>query len=156
MDKYIPEKINWELPEYEHREKTNDWYWALGVIVLCGSVAAIIYHNYLFVGVLVIGGILMGYFAGEQPEMISYEINKDGFRLKNHTYPYKKIKSFFVGTESAPMLFIKLNRPFLPVIHVPIEQNLADLIRAKLLALNVAEEEMKVHASEHIMERIGF
>lgn len=144
------------MPEYEHREKTNDWYWALGVVVVCGSIASIIYENYLFAGVLVLSGILMGHFASQRPEMISYEVNNKGFKLKNHTYPYKKIKSFFVGGEKDLYLFIKLDRPFLPMIYMPIEKHLGEMIRAKFLSQGVTEEEMKEHPSEKIMEMIGF
>ncbi|MBP6866029.1 MAG: hypothetical protein KBC12_00595 [Candidatus Pacebacteria bacterium] len=156
MPNIIPENINWTLPEYEHREKTNDWYWALAVVIICGSIASIIYENYLFAALLVIAGILMGHFASQPPEMINFEVNNKGFKLKAHTYPYKKIKSFFVGGEKDLYLFIKIDRLFLPIIYVPIEKHLAEMIRAKLLSQNVVEEEMKEHPSEKIMEIIGF
>ncbi len=156
MPNIIPENINWTLPEYEHREKTNDWYWALGVVVVCGSIASVMYENYLFAALLVIGGIMMGYFASQTPEMIDYEVNNKGFKLKDHTYPYKKIKSFFVGGEKNLYLFIKIDRIFLPVIYVPIEKHLAEMIREKFLSQNVVEEEMKEHPSEKMMEMIGF
>ncbi|MFM7089033.1 MAG: hypothetical protein ACKOW9_05920 [Candidatus Paceibacterota bacterium] len=156
MTNPIPENINWTLPEHEHREKTNDWYWALGVIVVCGSIAAIMYENYLFAGVLVLSGILMGHFGSTPPETVSYEINSKGFKLKHHTYPYKKIKSFFVGGETAPFLFMKIDRPFMPIIYVPIEKHLSEMIRGKFLSFGIPEEEMKEHPSEKLMDMIGF
>ncbi len=152
----IPENINWTLPEHEYREKTNDWYWALGIIVVAGSISSFVYDNFLFSGVIIIGGILMGYFANKKPDMISYEVNHRGFKLKNHTYPYKKIKSFYIGGEKKSFLFIKIDRPFLPVVYVPIEPHLSEMIRGKFLSNEIKEEEMKEHVSDKIMDAIGF
>ena len=45
--------ISWEVPAYEHRPKTSDWYWALGIIAVSGSVAAFFLGNFLF-GVLIL------------------------------------------------------------------------------------------------------
>lgn len=152
----IPENINWTLPEREHREKTNDWYWALAVVVVAGSVASFMYANYLFAGVLVLGGILMGYFASTPPEVVDYEVNNRGFKIKNHTYPYKKIKAFFVGGEKNPFVFIKIDRPFIPMIYVPTEKHLTEMIRAKFMSFNIPEEEMKEYPSEKVMDMLGF
>lgn len=35
-------KIEWSALEYEDKERGSDWYFALGIIVVAGSVASII------------------------------------------------------------------------------------------------------------------
>ena len=150
------EKIEWSALEYEEKERSVDWFWALGIIVVAGSVASLIYGNYFFAILLILSGILLGFFAIKKPEMVSYELNKKGLKIKTRLFPYESIKSFFVQTAPKSMLFVKSSRMFMPILSIPIEDNLAEDIRSLLLSNNVQEEEMKEGPSERIMERLGF
>jgi len=157
------EKIEWSALEYEEKERNNDWFWALGVIVVAGSITSIIFSNYFFAILLLLGGGLLAYFAIKKPETFFYELNDKGFKTKSRLYPYENIKSFWVQKESfenekvlKPTLFVKSKRLVMPILSVPIENALGEKIKAKMLASNVIEEEMKEHPSEHIMESLGF
>jgi len=150
------EKIEWSALEYEEKERSVDWFWALGIIVVAGSIASLIYGNYFFAILLILSGILLGFFAIKKPEMVSYELNKKGLKIKTRLFPYESMKSFFVQTTPKPMLFVKSSRMFMPILSMPIEDNLAEDIRSLLLSNNVQEEEMKEGPSERIMERLGF
>jgi hypothetical protein len=162
------ESLKWSQLEYEEKERSSDWFWALGVIVIASSLASIIYGNYFFGILLVISGALLWYFAKRKPEMVSFELNEKGLKIRNHLYPYENIKSFWVQiyqqqtdkqgsvTELQPKLFIKSERFFMPIISMPIEDNLTEDIHFIMTTNNVPEEEMKEHASEKIMESLGF
>ena len=150
------EKIEWSALEYEEKERSVDWFWALGIIVVAGSITSLIYGNYFFAMLLILSGILLGFFAIKKPEMVSYELNKKGLKIKTRLFPYESMKSFFVQTTPKPMLFVKSSRMFMPILSMPIEDNLAEDIRSLLLSNNVQEEEMKEGPSERIMERLGF
>ena len=150
------EKIEWSALEYEEKERSVDWFWALGIIVVAGSVTSLIYGNYFFAILLILSGILLGFFAIKKPEMVSYELNKKGLKIKTRLFPYESMKSFFVQTAPKSMLFVKSSRMFMPILSMPIEDNLAEDIRSLLLSNNVQEEEMKEGPSERIMERLGF
>ena len=150
------EKIEWSALEYEEKERSVDWFWALGIIVVAGSITSLIYGNYFFAILLIFSGILLGFFAIKKPEMVSYELNKKGLKIKTRLFPYESMKSFFVQTTPKPMLFVKSSRMFMPILSMPIEDNLAEDIRSLLLSNNVQEEEMKEGPSERIMERLGF
>lgn len=150
------EKIEWSALEYEEKERSVDWFWALGIIVVAGSITSLIYGNYFFAILLILSGILLGFFAIKKPEMVSYELNKKGLKIKTRLFPYESMKSFFVQTTPKPMLFVKSSRMFMPILSMPIEDNLAEDIRSLLLSNNVQEEEMKEGPSERIMERLGF
>ena len=150
------EKIEWSALEYEEKERSVDWFWALGIIVVAGSITSLIYGNYFFAILLILSGILLGFFAIKKPEMVSYELNKKGLKIKTRLFPYESMKSFFVQTTPKPMLFVKSSRMFMPILSMPIEDNLAEDIRSLLLSNNVQEEEMKEGPSEKIMERLGF
>jgi len=156
------DKLEWSALEYEERERSADWFWALGIIVICGVAAAIIFRNYFFAVLLLLSGVLLGFFAVKKPETIFYELNQKGLKIRNQTYPYENIKSFWVQIDLAgenklrPTLFIKLERAVMPIVSIPIEDAAAEDIRDIMLSQNVAEEEMKEHASQKIMEYLGF
>jgi hypothetical protein len=151
------EKIEWTALEYEEKERGNDWFWALGVIVVASSITSFIYGNFFFGIFLIIGGILLGMFAVKKPDLVFYELNEKGLQIKNRLYPYEKIKAFWVKKDSDDStLFIKSERLFMPLLSMPIKQNLAEVIRNTMLQNNVLEEEMKEHISEKIMESLGF
>ncbi len=154
------EKIEWSALEYEEREKSKDWFWALGVIVATSTITAIIYENYFFAALLLISGILLGYFSHKKPETISYELNIKGIKVGNSLYAYKNIKSFHVQTEDhagwRPTLFIKTDKIFMPIISIPVDDNHMQIIHENMLYNDVPEEIMKEHASEKIMEFLGF
>ena len=150
-------KLEWFALEYEEKERGNDWFWALGVIVVASSMASFIYGNYFFGLFLIIGGILLGVFAIKKPDLVHYELNEEGLKIRNCLFPYENIKSFWVQKdEMKPMLFIKSGRLFMPIISMPIEQELAEEIKNYMLLGNVLEEEMKEHPSERIMDSLGF
>jgi len=150
------EKIVWQAPEYEEKERNPDWFWALGVIVVACSVAAIIFGNYFFALLLFVGGGLLGLFAIKKPEMVSYEMNEKGFQIKNRIYPYEEIKFFWVQKEGNPTLFVRSKRLIMPVMSVPIEESQATQIRETFLSKNIGELEMKEHPSLKIMDSLGF
>jgi hypothetical protein len=150
-------KLEWTALEYEEKERGADWFWALGVIVVAGSVASFIYGNYFFGLLLIIGGILLGAFAIKKPDLVFYELNEKGLKIRNRLFPYENIRSFWVENKSLkPTLFIRSERLFMPIISMPIEQNRGEEIKNFMLSVDVPEEKMKEHMSEKIMESLGF
>ena len=150
------EKLQWYALEYAEKERSRDWFWALGIIVVASSLASIIYSNYFFAGLIVLAGVLLGFFATKQPDMVFYELNEKGLKVRTRLYLYENIKSFYVQTGTKPTLFIKSERLFMPVMGIPIENAPAEKIRSIMIEKNIIEEEMKEHASEKIMEILGF
>ena len=153
--------LQWSALEYEEKDRSPDWFWALGVIVVTGAIASIIYSNYFFAVLLLFGGTLLGFFAKKKPDTISYELNEKGLQIRTHLYPYKNIKSFWVQRRDSlsglhPILFIKSERIFMPVISVPIHDDLTAEIDSVFLAQKIVAEEMKEHPSLRIMESLGF
>jgi len=156
------EKLKWAALEYEEKERSKDWFWALGIIVVTSSIAAIIYGNYFFAALLILSGVLLGFLAVKKPEVIEYELNSQGLKIRTRLYPYENIKSFWVQTGVSletrvkPLLFIKVERLFMPILSINIDDNLAADIHSFMLAKNITEEEMKEHPSLKIMETLGF
>ena len=156
------DKLSWSALEYEEKERSQDWFWALGIIVATSSIASIIFGNYFFAALLVLSGILLGFFAVKKPDIVTYELNTKGLKIRNRLYLYENIKSFWVQLDTSgetnlrPMLFIHSERAFMPILSIPIDETLAVDIHSILLNRDIAEVEMKEHPSEKIMEVLGF
>lgn len=155
-------KIEWSALEYDEKERSADWFWALGIIVVTAAIASLIYSNYFFATLIIISGVLLGFFAIKKPDMVFYELNDQGLKIRTRLYLYENIKSFWVEDGNSkelpvkPALFIKTERVFMPIISVPITGDMAPRVRSIMLEQNILEEEMKEHASEKVMEFLGF
>ncbi|HEV7424374.1 MAG TPA: hypothetical protein VGO21_04260 [Candidatus Paceibacterota bacterium] len=150
------EKLEWSALEYEEKTRSADWFWVLGVIIVTSAITAVIYSDYFFAVLLIMGGILLGFFATKKPEIVHYELNEKGLKIRSHFYPYENIKSFYIQRSPKTLLFIKSERLFMPIFSVPIEDALAEHIHSIMLEKNVPEEVMKEHFSEKVMEFLGF
>jgi hypothetical protein len=150
------EKIEWLAPEYEHREQTVDWYWALSIIIIATCVTSIIYENYFFALLILLGGSMLGYFSSKKPGMMDYELNDEGLKIRDRLHPYETIKHFWVQETPKPILHIESDRVFLPTLSMPIYPIIANKIREKMLAHGVLEQEIKDHPSVMVMEYLGF
>jgi hypothetical protein len=156
------ETFSWSAPEFEEKERSVDWFWALGVIVVAGAVASILFGNYFFAMLLIIAGILLGFFAIKKPDTVIYELNNKGFKMQTRLYPYEDLKAFWVQIQvpkteiKRPTLFLKSTRVFLPILSIPIDEEIAPKIKEILTEKNVPQEEMHEHVSDKIMENLGF
>lgn len=148
--------IKWQALEYEHKEQNIDWFWGLGVVIFAGSVASILYGNYFFAIIILLGGGLLGYFSHQKPKMVEFELNNKGLKIENRIYLYENMKAFFVQKEGKTALFVKSNRPLLPVLYIPIDSGHTESIRNVLLAKKIPEEKMDETWVEKMLEYFGF
>ena|SRR3989338_8722394 len=116
-------QIEWATYEYEHHEKTPDWYWALGVIALGLIVVAFIFKNFLFAIIIIIGAFTMALYASRRPEIVNITLSPRGVKIKNRMFPYQNIKSFWIEYDPPYQkeLIIEADRLALPKISVDME-----------------------------------
>src|SRR3989344_3562339 len=141
-------KLSWTAYEYEEKFRSRDWFWALGVIVITGALAALIFGNYFFATLILLGGGLLGHYATKRPKIISYELNERGLQIDSQLYPYENLKSFWVEPGDKPTLFVRSGRAFMPVLSIPIDNDLALQIQVVMTEMEVLEEEMREHPTE--------
>jgi len=70
--------IRWQGYEYDHQEKTSDWFWVLGIVALSSAATAIIFKNILFALLILIGAFTVALFAAKKPNLTHFEINRRG------------------------------------------------------------------------------
>lgn len=162
LGKTPSKELVWSALEYEEKERSSDWFWALGIIVITSSIASIIFESYFFAVLLILGGLLLGFFATKKPDIITYELNDKGLQIGSRLYPYENIKAFWVqadftpGADVKPIFFIHSERAFMPVLSIPINLDIAEDIHSIMSEKEIAEVEMKEHPSEKIMDALGF
>ena len=154
-----PINLTWSALEYEEKERSKDWFFALGIIVITSTITAIIFENYFFAVILLLGGGLLGFFAKKKPNVLAYTLDEKGLHIGMRLYPYEDIKAFWVQLnkgETGAMFFVKAEKLFMPIVSIPIEYAWAEEVRDIMLEKNIPEIEMREHLSEKIMESLGF
>ena len=149
----MKDKITWTVLEYEHREKTPDWFWALAIVAIAGSIAAIIHKNYLLAIFIILATFLMAVISLRKPQEIEVELNTKGVCVDSAFYPYKNLKSFFVHEKK---LLLHSNRPIMPIITLHLRDNFLEERVNIFLEKYLKEEEMEEPFSHRLMELLGF
>ena len=149
----IGKKINWTALEYEHKEKKPDWFWALGIVAVASSVASIIYKNYFFAILIILAMVMLAFLNLRKPQEVEIELNEKGIRVEDFFYPYKNLKSFYVHHGK---LLVHSNRAFMPIITLPISDNVSEKEIGEFLKKYLKEEEMAESFTAKLIEVLGF
>lgn len=156
MKKIAP--LHFQTYEYEPKERSTDWFWAVGIIAAAIAVTAIIFNNVLFGIVVILASFVLSLYAARPPEVIDVVIDDVGVRIHDKLYPYRTLESYWIEEhQRIPKLFIKSQKLLMPYI---------------IVALNIDEaeaHEIDEHLSRHlpevfhgesifekILERLGF
>ena len=152
----MEDSLKWSAPEYNHYQRSTDWFWAVGIITISITVLAFIFDNALF-GILILlsAGILI-FFALRVPEEVEYEINNRGIIVGKDLHPYLTIESFWVETRNNdPKIILKSKKAIMPFIIIPLHEDSVDEVSAVLREF-LEEVELAEPASHKVMEYLGF
>lgn len=150
------EHLEWEAFEYERVTHSTDWYIAVGIIAGSIAVGAIITHNILFAGVIVLGTFALLLYARRPPRLVSYKVEERGIRIGQTFHSYEDGESFCVWEDrTPPRLIVKRKDRLMPLLVIPIAEVAPSLVRERLLTV-LPEEELHESFSERLMEALGF
>jgi hypothetical protein len=152
---------SWVTHEYEHSDKTADWFWTLGIIALASAIGAIIFGNVLFAIVVLLGAFVMGMYAARQPDDIEIKITTKGIRAGETLFPYRSLEAFWIDDEDPnddipPRLLVRSKKMIMPllVFHLTLETP-PDDVRAALRPY-LPETHLQEPLSHKLLENIGF
>lgn len=148
--------IHWIAYEYEYRERSSDWFWAVGIITLGASVTSIIAGNVLFAIVILLGGFTLSMFATRAPKAYDTVVNDEGVRIGSLLYPYRLLESFWIENDKTPRLFLKSQKLVLPFIIITIDEEVNLIELQELLSQNIPEVFHSESPFEKLFERLGF
>ncbi|MFA6315326.1 MAG: hypothetical protein WC648_03100 [Candidatus Paceibacterota bacterium] len=148
--------ISWNAPEHIHREKSPDWYWAVGIITLALAVVAFIFGNIITGIFVLIAAVALVLNASKHPNHVYHEINDRGIIVGNTLYSFLSIDSFWIPHDEVPAkLILKSRKTFMPYIVIYIDEVDAEAVRETMQNF-IAETEHHEPFLKHVLERFGF
>ena len=149
----------WEALEYDHVEKSNDWYWAVGIIAGSIALISIILGNIIFAIVVVVSTFALIVASKRHPRLVEFTLSKAGLYIDNELRPFGTLRSFWVDDNShldqPSKLFFKPRSMTAQLIIIPIEEIDPIDVRDFLLH-HLLEEKHEEPLLQMIMERLGF
>ncbi len=153
------EKLTWRTYEFDFKEKTGDWFWAVGIITVAVATISVIYNNILFAIFTVIAGAMIAHNGKREPNFLKIKIDTKGLYINDLLYPYQNIKTFWVEENKwgPPKLILRIDRLVNPIMVIAVETDEVDAetVRNYLLSF-VVEEKIHEPISQRIMEYFGF
>lgn len=151
----MKEHLSWTTLEHEHKERTSDWFWSVGVIAAGGAVLAILFNDVLFAAIIIVGAIALVLHVLRKPRELRCEISERGILIDTTLYPYATLESFWIHEHVLPnKLILTSQKLFMPHVTVPLADVSAEDVRDILLDY-LPEHEVRPSLSEHIVERLG-
>jgi hypothetical protein len=153
--------FSWEVDEYIERERSNDWFWTVGLIVLTGIVISIILKNFVFAMFLAVAAGTLSVFIFRKPERLEITIDSRGVQVHHNFYPFKEIKQFWVepeegGQNGIRQVFFLTSQTVIPEISIELTDDVdADALQSYLLR-KIPEGEIKESLAHQVMESLGF
>lgn len=152
-------RIMWSGYEFEYKEKTADWYWAVSIITVCIGVASFIYGNPLFGAFIMLAGIFLMFTAKKEPRLIDYEISDKGLHINQTVYSYLDFRTFWVSENkyAPPKLLLRTGKLTSPIFVIPIETDYVDANTIRDFLLDyIPEDHINEPLSLKLMEFLGF
>ena len=153
----VTRTVQFEADHHYHSPRSSDWYWALGILGIAGSVTAILLGNMLF-GVLIIVATLVVTLVSLRPiSTVPYIISQRGIQIDDVFHPYATLESFYIDEHnySQPVLLIKAERMFTPLFVIPIPDEYVMEIE-DVLASRIPEEHLEEPVLMKLLEFFGF
>ncbi|HEY4500765.1 MAG TPA: hypothetical protein VJI70_00640 [Candidatus Paceibacterota bacterium] len=129
--------LEWEGREYDHNPKSTDWYWALGIIAVAGTIASVLFGNYLLSALIVIAAVALSLHAAKEPPLHHFRLTDQGIFIGDELHRFERMESFSVledvKGELPPMISIKTESWLSPHLIIPLEGVDADAVYAYFL-----------------------
>lgn len=150
--------LMWEIPEYKHKKRTIDWFWGLGIVVVAGTVAAILLGNGFFAVFILIAGGLLWHFAVTEPVVMHIEVKEDGVLVNKDFYRIDKIKAFDIHGEEGKegLLIMDIDRVFMPILTLPIDNSVSLAMLEQTLGSSIERRDIDEPFTHVIMDKLGF
>lgn len=151
--------ISWRTLEHSHTEKTPDWFWALGIVAGSIATTAILFGNFLFALLVIIGATTLGLLANKEPSEIEVALTPKGVLIGPEFYPYDMLAAFWINEDSieheSPTLLLDSKRLFLTHIVVPLPQEGLEST-SSYLEQYLPKKELKEPFGHTLFELIGY
>jgi hypothetical protein len=151
--------LEWEGREYDHNPKSSDWYWALGIIAVAGTIAAVLFGNYLLALLVIIAAAALALHAAKEPPLHRFRLVEQGIMIGDELHPFERMISFSIlediEGELPPVISIKNESWLSPHLVIPLAGVDADMIYTYFLQ-HVDESEHEHSFIDLVAAWLGF
>ena len=151
--------LEWEGREYDHNPKSADWYWTLGIIAVAGTIASVLFGNYLLALLIVIAATALALHAAKQSPLHRFHLVEQGICIGDELHPFERMISFSVledvEGEFPPMISIKTESWLSPHLIIPLEGVDVDIVYNYFLQ-HVDEDEHRHTFTDLVAAWLGF
>ncbi|KND48506.1 MAG: hypothetical protein AB200_02140 [Parcubacteria bacterium C7867-005] len=150
-------KIEWEAHEYEHKERSHDWFWAVGIATVGIAIASIIFGNIIFAILILVSVFALTLFVNREPESIRVILDEKGISKDKVLYPFDTLHSFWIDTDHPhKKILLRSKKLLMPYIIIPLGDNPDKENLKKKLSNYIKEEYHRLSFAETILEYLGF
>lgn len=113
--------LEWSAYEFDHKERSIDWYWIAGAAIIAAALLAVLVQNIMFAIIILVGGFTYLALASRDPEEVDISLSARGIKVKNQLFPYANIAAFALDTEPPRRrIVLVLARSMVRHIYVPL------------------------------------
>ncbi len=149
--------MEWEAHDYEHKERSSDWFWAAGIVTLAIVLVSIIFGNIIFGILILVSAISLALFINRPPENVRVSVTDKGIQRERIFYPFETLESFWIDTEHPHnKIILHSKKLFMPLILVPLNSSINIEQLHTRLEEHLKEEYHSLPLVEKILEYLGF
>jgi hypothetical protein len=157
MKKRTPFKVEWEAHQYEYKERSQDWFWAVGIVAVSIAVASIIFGNFIFGLLVIVSAFALTLFINREPETVHITLNEFGVTKGKVHYPYESLHSFWIELDhSHQKIMLRSEKFFMPLIIIPLDDRVDVENVHEILSHFIQEEHHAPPLVERLLEYLGF
>ncbi len=137
-DSRPPAEISWTASEFIAHHKDQKWYGMLALAtVVAASLIFLLTRDFISTGIVILGAILFGIYAGRQPRQLPYRLNNQGLWIGERFLALHHFRSFAVVQEGAfsSIILMPLKRfaPLTTIYYAPeAEDQIIDILAEQL------------------------
>ncbi|MBI4136375.1 MAG: hypothetical protein HY481_02415 [Candidatus Vogelbacteria bacterium] len=117
-------QFEWETLEYEHYEKSPQWFWTVGLGGFVLILIAILTKNLLLAILILLAGFALILYGVKSPDKITVTVSRHGVQVRQRLYPFKTLRSFWVHDHPAKKITLRSEKAFMPHLHLPLPEDL--------------------------------
>ena len=150
-------KLEWDAHEYEHKERSSDWFWASGIIAFALAIVSVIFGNIIFGILVLLSTFSLSLYINRPPENTHITVTEQGIIKDRLHYPYSTLASFWIDEEHPhKKIILKSQKIFMPFIIIPLGEDVDTSRLRRTLARYMDEEFHSLPLVERVLEFLGF
>lgn len=152
-----PFKLEWDAHEYEPKERSQDWFWAVGIITFALAFTSVIFGN-VILGILILVAVFsLVVFAKKEPDATHVVIDERGITRGKVLYPFPTLRSFWLELDHPHQkIIIRSEKMLMPYIVIPLAEEV-DTDRLRRILLRYMNEEFhSLPLAERLLDYLGF